>query len=72
MAGCARVRLGYAHGMRQRVLVLLGTLWVGAAVVGHVQERRGAIACACREDCWCKKPGIGLFRWALPVGHNLP
>jgi hypothetical protein len=22
--------------------------------------------CGCHGDCWCKKPGLTLFRWVLP------
>jgi len=58
--------------MRQRALFLVGTCWVGAALIGHAKERRGAITCECQDDCWCKKPGVDLFRWVLPIGHKLP
>jgi hypothetical protein len=57
--------------MLRRVLLALGTLYVGAALIGHVRERRGAITCQCKEDCWCKRPGLSLFRWVFPVGHRL-
>ncbi len=58
-------------GMRQRILLLLGTLYVGAALIGHAKERRGAMTCECQDACWCKRPGIRLFRWVLPLGHKL-
>ncbi|MGI8439510.1 MAG: hypothetical protein ACR2NV_04805 [Thermoleophilaceae bacterium] len=56
--------------MLKRVLLLLGTLYVGAGLIGHAQERRGVITCDCQGSCWCKRPGLGLFRWVLPLGHN--
>ena len=62
----------YSRRMRQRAPFLVGTFWVGAALIGHAKERRGAITCECQDDCWCKKPGVDLFRWVLPIGHKLP
>lgn len=58
--------------MRQRVVLLFGALWIGAALIGHAKEHSAAIACECQDDCWCKKPGLSLFRWVLPLGHKLP
>ena len=57
--------------MSQRVFLLFGTLYVGAALIGHAKERRGAITCECQDACWCKRPALGLFRWVLPLGHKL-
>ena len=51
--------------------MLVGALYVGAALIGHAKERRGAITCECQDACWCKRPGVGLFRWVLPLGHKL-
>jgi hypothetical protein len=57
--------------MLKRGLLLVGALYLAAALIGHLQERGGAISCECREDCWCKKPGLRLFRWAFPFGHRI-
>ncbi|HYY73660.1 MAG TPA: hypothetical protein VE662_02465 [Solirubrobacterales bacterium] len=57
--------------MLKRGLLALGGLYVGAALIAHAQERRGAITCECREDCWCKRPGLSLFRWVFPFRHKL-
>jgi hypothetical protein len=57
--------------MLNRLVLLLGAVYLGAALIGHAQERRGAITCECRDDCWCKRPGLSLFRWVFPVGHSL-
>ena len=51
--------LTWRHAQAQPAV--LGTLYVGAALIGHVQERRGAITCECREDCWCKRPGLIIW-----------
>jgi hypothetical protein len=57
--------------MLRRALLALGALYIGAALIGHLRERRGAITCECQQDCWCKRPGLSLFRWVVPVGHKL-
>lgn len=56
--------------MLRRGLLILGTLYFTAAVTGLARERRGAIACGCHEDCWCKRPGLSLVRWVFPFGHR--
>ena len=56
----------------RRGLLILGALYLVAAVVGHARERGGAIACGCHEDCWCKRPGLSLFRWVVPRFHVGP
>lgn len=56
--------------MLKRPLLVLAGLYLLAALVGHAQERRGAIRCGCGEECWCKRPGLSLFRWVLPIGHR--
>ncbi len=52
------------------VLLLLGSLYLVAALAGLTREHRGEITCECSEDCWCKRPGLRLFRWVLPVAHT--
>jgi hypothetical protein len=56
--------------MLKRGPLFLAALYIAAALIGHVQERLGAIRCECREDCWCKRPGLSLFRWVFPFGHR--
>lgn len=46
-------------------------LYVAFALLGHARERRGAVTCECQPSCWCKRPGLSLFRWVLPIGHDL-
>lgn len=54
----------------KRVLGLVAGVYVGGAVVGLVRERMGLISCGCAEDCWCKRPGLSVFRWVFPRGHK--
>jgi hypothetical protein len=57
--------------MFKRGLLVIGVLYIVAALIGHAQERRGAISCECQKDCWCKRPGLSLFRWVFPFQHQL-
>jgi hypothetical protein len=54
----------------KRALSLVVGLYIAAALIGHLRERSGQISCGCAEDCWCKRPGLSLFRWAFPFGHR--
>ncbi len=54
----------------RRVVLLLGTLYVVAALAGLTRERRGEVTCGCAQECWCKRPVLSLFRWVLPLGHK--
>lgn len=40
------------------------------AVLTRVAEAAGIRRCGCADDCWCKRPGLDLFRWIVPVGHS--
>lgn len=55
--------------MRSRLLIA-AAVYLALAVLGHAKERRGDLRCHCAAECWCKRPGIALFRWVLPVGHK--
>src|SRR5947208_12057704 len=46
---------------------------IGYIVLGlgsRLMERRGILECGCDPDCWCKRPGLSLFRWVLPRWHK--
>jgi hypothetical protein len=45
-------------------------LFLFFAIFGHFLERVGATHCGCAPDCWCKPPGLALFRWVIPYGHR--
>jgi hypothetical protein len=55
--------------MRRAVGLAVGA-YVAAGVVGFARERMGLISCGCVDDCWCHKPGLGLFRWVFPRGYK--
>ena len=54
------------------MVVLAAAGYVGFALLGHLAERTGRLRCDCLPDCWCKRPGLSVFRWAFPYRHSLP
>ena len=55
----------------KRALKLLAFAYVLAGLVALGLERAGAYECACEPDCWCKRPGLNLFRWVFPRFHRI-
>jgi len=51
-------------------LLILGFLLSGA--ISRVLEAAGLYTCGCYSDCWCKRPGLSLFRWVVPRFHVGP
>ena len=56
----------------RRTLGWAFNVYLAAALWGHFKESQGEVTCECNDDCWCKKPGLSLFRWVCPVGHSVP
>lgn len=54
----------------KRLLLVLGGAYLLAAVGSRVAEQLGATACGCDDDCWCRRPGLSVFRWVFPRGHR--
>ncbi len=44
--------------------------FVVLAFMTRARETMGAYTCGCDDDCWCKQPGLSLFRWVVPRGHR--
>lgn len=56
----------------KRVIVRALSLYLLFAVIGRFVEAMGAVQCGCRPDCWCKRPGLSVFRWVMPPrSHRL-
>lgn len=55
--------------MKRAVLVLVGGYLLIAAG-NRIAEHLGAMHCGCAADCWCRRPGLSLFRWVFPWGHR--
>ena len=56
--------------MIARFGLALSSMYLGAAVMGRVLERRGMLTCDCRPGCWCKRPVLSVFRWVVPRWHD--
>jgi hypothetical protein len=54
----------------KRIVVSLAIGYVILALVGRAEEAVGLRSCGCDPDCWCKKPGLSLFRWVFPRFHR--
>lgn len=44
--------------------------YIVLALATKLRERRGLVVCGCEPDCWCRKPGLSMFRWVFPGGHK--
>jgi hypothetical protein len=56
---------------RVRLILVFGAgAYLALAALGHARERTGSVSCECRADCWCKRPGLNVFRWVFPLGHS--
>ena len=53
-----------------RVVQALVIGYVALALVTRAKEAAGVYICDCADDCWCKRPGLSLFRWVYPRGHR--
>ncbi len=57
--------------MARRFVLLAVILYLAAALRSLAKESQGELQCPCQPDCWCKKPGLALFRWVFPFRHSL-
>ena len=55
--------------MRRPFFVFVSVLTL-FAVLTRVAESAGYRTCGCADDCWCRRRGLDLFRWMIPVGHS--
>ena len=56
--------------MVKRIVLSLVVGYVILALVGRAKEAAWIMTCGCDPDCWCQKPGLGLFRWVFPRFHR--
>ncbi|MEO8424197.1 MAG: hypothetical protein ABI595_09860 [Actinomycetota bacterium] len=54
----------------KRLVMSVAIGYVILALVGRAAEAAGIRTCGCDPDCWCKKPGLSLFRWVFPRFHR--
>ena len=48
-------------------LAILGVLIVGGVTLAAERAGVARFRCACSAECWCKRPGLNLFRWITPA-----
>lgn len=54
---------------------LIASVIVGYVVIAlftRAKEAAGLLSCECYPDCWCRTPGLSLFRWVFPQFHHNP
>ena len=56
----------------KKVLLSLVLGYVVLGLIGRAKEAAGMRTCGCHPDCWCRKPGLGVFRWVFPRYHHNP
>lgn len=44
--------------------------YVTLALYYRAREAAGLLTCDCYQDCWCRKPGLSIFRWVFPRYHH--
>lgn len=54
----------------KRVLIAFVLGYVVLGLIGRAREAAGIIACGCDPDCWCRRPGLSVFRWVFPRYHR--
>jgi hypothetical protein len=53
--------------MIKRIVFAVVGLYLLAAIATTAAESSGLWRrCGCEPECWCKKPGLSLFRWVTP------
>jgi hypothetical protein len=55
----------------KRLLAIIAFAYLFLALISRAQEAMGLRTCECRPDCWCKKPGLSMFRWVFPRFHHI-
>jgi hypothetical protein len=56
----------------RRALISLVVGYLVLALVSKAREAAGLLSCDCYPDCWCRKPGLSMFRWVFPRFHHNP
>ena len=56
--------------MVRRVIGYAAGVFLLFARSGKFVEAMGAFRCGCSAECWCHRPVMSIFRWAIPCGHQ--
>ena len=63
--------MAYGFNTMKRFVWPLVLGYVLLGLITRAREAAGAYTCACDPDCWCKRPGLSLFRWVFPRFHRI-
>jgi hypothetical protein len=56
----------------KKLVLWLALVYLVLALTSRAKEAAGFLTCDCYPDCWCRKPGLSLFRWVFPRFHHNP
>ena len=56
----------------KRLVLSVAIGYLVLALMSRAREAAGLLTCDCYPDCWCRKPGLSLFRWVFPRFHHNP
>lgn len=56
----------------KKILLSLVLGYLALALISRAQEAAGRMTCDCDPDCWCRRPGLSVFRWVFPRYHRNP
>ena len=56
----------------KKLVLWLALVYLVLALMSRAREAAGLLTCDCYPDCWCRKPGLSLFRWVFPRFHHNP
>lgn len=56
----------------KRLLLCLALGYLVLGLIWKAKEAAGLKTCGCYPDCWCRKPGLSVFRWVFPRYHHNP
>jgi hypothetical protein len=54
----------------KRLVAAFLLAYVMLALYYRAREAAGFMTCDCYPDCWCRKPGLSIFRWVFPRYHH--
>ena len=56
----------------KKLVLSLALGYLVLALMSRAKEAAGFMTCDCYPDCWCRRPGLSLFRWVFPRYHHNP
>jgi DNA-binding CsgD family transcriptional regulator len=56
----------------RKLLAVLALGYIALALYYRAREAAGLLTCECLADCWCRRPGLSIFRWVFPRFHHNP